>query len=269
MSSSVRITATRKVSLGSIEPGAALADVPARPTFEEVSQRWKGVRETVRGLPWSKVPDDLLRDYLAAMAGTLEADYGNQAWTKGAQMMAGSLLGHGLGPYQFALQLPGTPARLQLEVLTQPDVSVGAPSITLEGDMAGVVDEEAIRGGLSTLVAEPEQRLKLEPISHLPADVLRALVSQIEVALGHPTDADGQLDVMVTATAALLMWGQAERMRAETVEATLSGLHDGDRLIAEGQSITVRAICAMLDPAPEAQSDEATRTAFTVRHRPS
>ena len=260
----LKITSVRTVTDVPVAPLSEPAPT-TRISFSETQTKWAHKRDEVRSLPWSGVPGDMLRDFLAAAMGAFEEDYGHQAASKAGIALASIFISRGEGPHRISAQWPQTGAGIDLRVGTRPEQEPSPLGTVIEGHTAPGATEDDIRKELGDL-KRVENRLVLDPVDQLPNDTLAGLVAQIEKVVGPSSNPKNEQDTLFAAACVLLLWHKAERTNSAELAFALSGVVDGDREVAPGKTVTIDMTCQTLDKAPQVAQED--RQAFSLRARP-
>ena len=274
MTDELRIRSVQQSRTGSTPKVAPEHEIAPELSLQEASARWKHLRSEVKDLPWSGVPDDMLRDFLIAGSGEITKAYGSNAAMKSAEVFAIQVLARGATHASLHASWLAAGASVSFDLKSQPlsedNPIAAAPGIEfiLEGEPGK--SEEEIRQGLVEAVSDkPETRLVLNPVMQLPVASLRAIVQQVETLMGDPLDKANQFDTLLASSAVLLMWKQLEDRDAGLSTIRMSNLSDGDNEIAAGQEVILSATRVALDPGLSTPEKSEPRSHYSVRHRPS
>jgi hypothetical protein len=274
MSEDFRISGVKKSRTGStprVDPEHAITP---ELSLRDASTKWKHLRSEVKDLPWSGVPDEMLRDFLLAGTGEIIKAYGDNAALKSAEVFAIQVLSRGATEAKVFAAWPEAGASACFELKTQPlsasDPVAAAPGIefTLEGGADKT--EEEVRQGLRDAASDKDQtRLVLDPVAQFPAQSLRSIVEQAETLMGDPLDKANQFDVLLVSASVLLMWKQLEDRNADVSSIRMSDLYDGEVEVAAGQEVILESTRVALDPGLALPEKSEPRSQYSVRYRPS
>ena len=244
-------------------------------SLEEASERWKHLRSEVKDLPWSGVPDDMLKDFLLAGTGAIIKAYGDNAAIKSAEVLAVQVLTRGATEARIHAAWPQSGASASFHLKTRPlsaeNPVVAAPGVEFVLEGPPDQTEDQVRKGLGDFAAKdhPETRLVLNPITQVPAESLRKIIKQVEDLMGDPLDKSNQFDALLVASSVLLMWKQLEDRNAGVSSIRMSDLSDGDEVVAAGQEVILESTRVALDPGLALPEKSEPRSQYSVRYRPS
>lgn len=275
MSDEFRISSVQKSRLGFTPKADSEHEIATEFSLQEASTRWKHLRSEVKGLPWSGVPDDMLRDFLIASACEITKAYGDNAAMKSAEVFAIQVLTRGVTEARIhaAWDQAGASASFHLKTrplcTENPVAAIPGVEFVLEGPSSQT--EEEVRKGLGELATEdqPETRLVLNPIMQVPAESLRKIIKQVEDLIGDPLDKSNQFDALLVASSVLLMWKQLEDRNADVSSIRMSDLYDGEVEVAAGQEVILESTRVALDPGLALPEKSEPRSQYSVRYRPS
>lgn len=247
MDEKTRLTELRIVSQGRVEP-LEQEDESVELGFREVAQKWADVQDRVRGLPWSKVPEGMLRDYIRVVASGFSGTYGGQGQRKALEVLTVTMAKRGLTRAKIgaAWSQAGARVDIQMQVREHDAQRPATPGVefTLEGPQA---DEQDIRKALRAVAEDDTQeRLVLDPIAMVPEPDLRRLVADMEDLLGGNAD-DDHTATLLAAASVLVVWQHMEKLNAQTSEVVMSGLFANGQEVLEGQEVVLTSTLVALD----------------------
>ncbi len=239
-------------------------------TLAEAVERWDHLKEEVRHLPWSEVPDEMLQDFLKASSGHLMAGYADKGLSKAAEILAITLGSVSAGDIVFEAGWSQTSARLNVVISRRKyDEQVVDPMVEFQVRVPDEAMDDDVRQALQEWAdkRKPQERFILDPVNQVLVSDLRALVLQVEGAVVDENEEDRNFNTLFCSAALLVIWKAMEDQNAATADWSLSGLTKGNEKVAVGEEVVIRVTRVPLDVAPEFQEDEEGYKIATIRKR--
>lgn len=227
--------------------------LPHREVKEEESHlraawiKWKHLKEQVKGKKWAECPADFVADHVRAVAKDLRLQFEEETPSKITSMFSVTLAEKNIEKFELSSSWLSGNASVSLSFSRHPVTEL---EIEKEFGTSFVLklppdsDEAAARKALSDWSEEPSSaRFIFDPVTQLPDDEVKVLTSMVESQLPAPSD----LDILIGAATALIIWKKMEAVNATDSTFSFEGLSHGENKIWPDQKMVVNAKANLFD----------------------